>query len=302
MSKKYQTMIWIFLIYIVAFAIGGLTFFYLIDLLNPASYIPVLLIGNVVATLVVWLFTLLLKNASVYDPYWSVAPPVILVFVIIYLNITINLSNFLLIVGMMIWSVRLTYNWARNWTGFGEQDWRYTMLYQKSPKLFFFTNLFGIQLMPTMIVFIQLIGAVYFLIQTPAINPIIALGALMMVAAALIQYVADQQMKNFKERHQIEKRCIEEGLWKYSRHPNYFGEVMVWWGLYIMYFGSTLKLDLIILAPLAMTALFLFISIPMMEKKILKTRPEYASYQERVSMLIPFLRKENEEQPVQENS
>jgi steroid 5-alpha reductase family enzyme len=294
MSKKYKSMIWLFLIYLVAFAIGGLAFFYFFNL----SLILRLMIADVTATLMIWLFSLILKNASVYDPYWSVAPPVILIFVLIYLEITLNLSIFLMIVAILVWSLRLTYNWARNWTGFKEQDWRYTLIYKKSPKLFFLTNLFGIQMMPTMIVFVQLIGAIYLMTINPSINYLIVLGFLIIIISASIQYIADQQMYNFKNLNKGEKRCIEEGLWKYSRHPNYFGEIMVWWGLYLMYFGSTLKLDFIILAPLAMTALFLFISIPMMEKKILKTRPEYASYQKRVSMLIPLMRKENDEQPI----
>ncbi|MCR3906382.1 MAG: DUF1295 domain-containing protein [Tenericutes bacterium] len=298
MSKKYKSMIWLFLIYLVAFAIGGLAFFYFVNL----SLILRLMIADVTATLMIWLFSLMLKNASVYDPYWSVAPPVILIFALIYLEITLNLSIFLMIVAILVWSLRLTYNWARNWTGFKEQDWRYTLIYKKSPKLFFLTNLFGIQMMPTMIVFVQLIGAIYLMTISPSINYLIVLGFLVIIISASIQYIADQQMYNFKNLNKGEKRCIEEGLWKYSRHPNYFGEIMVWWGLYLMYFGSTLKLDFIILAPLAMTALFLFISIPMMEKKILKTRPEYAFYQERVSVLIPFLRKDNEEQVVKENS
>jgi steroid 5-alpha reductase family enzyme len=109
-----------------------------------------------------------------------------------------------------------------------------------------------------------------------------------------LQYIADGQMRAFKKRNLDKKICIEEGLWKYSRHPNYFGEVMVWWGLYLIYFGATLTLNLYLLAPLAMTSLFIFISIPMMEKKILRTRPEYKDYQDRVSMLIPLPRKDED--------
>jgi steroid 5-alpha reductase family enzyme len=206
-----------------------------------------------------------------------------------------------MIAGLSVWSLRLTYNWAKNWNGFKEQDWRYTIMYQRSPKLFFLTNLFGIQIFPTLIVFIQLIGAVYFM-SAPSLTIFTWIGFTTMVSAAIIQFVADGQMRQFKERTKGQKLCIEEGLWKYSRHPNYFGEVMVWWGLYVIYFGSVMKLDLLILAPIAMTSLFLFISIPWMEKKIIQTRPEYMDYQKRVSKLIPFFRKEENNHKIHENA
>jgi steroid 5-alpha reductase family enzyme len=70
----------------------------------------------------------------------------------------------------------------------------------------------------------------------------------------------------------------------------------------LIYFGSVMKLNLLIIAPLLMTSLFLFISIPWMEKKIILTRPEYKEYQKRVSKLIPFFRKEVKHQEIHENA
>ncbi|PKK94006.1 MAG: hypothetical protein CVV61_01845, partial [Tenericutes bacterium HGW-Tenericutes-6] len=168
----------------------------------------------------------------------------------------------------------------------------YEKIKKVAPKIYPLSNLLAIQIFPTIIVFIQLIGALRFIEENPSLNWIILTGGIMIILAAAIQLIADEQMKRFKKAHQGLKLCIEEGLWKYSRHPNYFGEVLVWWGVYLFYLGTFRVLDLIILAPIAMTGLFLFISIPWMEKKILETRPEYKYYQKRVSMLIPFFRKE----------
>jgi steroid 5-alpha reductase family enzyme len=128
------------------------------------------------------------------------------------------------------------------------------------------------------------------------------MGFLLVILATTIQYISDEQMRRFRKAHVGEKKCIYEGLWRISRHPNYFGEVTVWWGLYIMLLGLTYQFDLYILAPLSMTLLFVFISIPMMEKKILKTRPEYKLYQEQVSMLIPYVRKQKEASVYQKES
>lgn len=297
MIHKNKTLVWMFLLYAFAITIGIFTF----QFASAETLIIRLLIADIAATFVIWMFSLALHNASVYDPYWSVIPIVILTGVIIYLNVSINLAIVMLYTSLLIWSIRLTYNWAKNWTGFKEQDWRYTMIYQKSPKLYFLSNLFGIQMFPTLIVFVQLIGATYFIQSNPETNLFTWAGFLIIIISAVIQFISDQQMCEFKEREKGQKKCIEEGLWKYSRHPNYFGEIMVWYGLYIIYFGSVQKIDILFAAPILMNALFLFISIPMMEKKILKTRPEYKDYQERVSMLVPFLRKQGHSAVIHEN-
>ena len=62
---------------------------------------------------------------------------------------------------------------------------------------------------------------------------------------------------------------MRDGLWKYSRHPNYLGEIMVWWGVYLFYVQQ-FGLDLVLVAPVIMTLMFIFISVPLMEKKNFK--------------------------------
>lgn len=174
-------------------------------------------------------------------------------------------------------------------------DWRYEELKKKAPKFYPLTNLFGIQLFPTAIVFAQLACAIFTINMDPQADFLTFVGAIIIFLSALIQLIADQQMKRFKARTKGEKKCIEEGLWKYSRHPNYFGEIMVWWGVCLIYLDAVETLNFMIISPILMTSLFLFISIPWMERKILKTRPEYKDYQKRVSMIIPFFRKEHED-------
>jgi steroid 5-alpha reductase family enzyme len=287
--NKLQSALVLLVVYLVAIAFGALTYhlsgMFLEDVLIQ------MLIADIVATLLVWGFGLLIRNSSAYDPYWSVIPPVILFAFVAILQVKITLGSAMLLGAVSLWAVRLTTNWYLNWEDFSSQDWRYTMIHDRQPRIWFLSNLFGIHLMPTAIVFIQLIGATNLLAMEPGFHPLILLGFLISLSAALIQFVADRQMMRFRLTHQGQKACIEEGLWKYSRHPNYFGEVWMWWGVWIMYFGVSGKLDLTLIAPVLMTALFLFISIPMMEKKILLSRPQYQEYRTRVSILIPFFPK-----------
>ena len=109
------------------------------------------------------------------------------------------------------------------------------------------------------------------------------LGFIVCLSSATIQLVADTQIHRFRNAHP--GQYCNVGLWKHGRHPNYFGEVQMWWGVWLMY-ASLRGIDWLILAPVAMTALFLFISIPMMERRQLERKPGYAEYRKRTRMLI----------------
>ena len=98
------------------------------------------------------------------------------------------------------------------------------------------------------------------------------------------EIISDQQLYNFKKKNP--EGMIEEGLWKYSRHPNYYGEILFWWGIFI-YGVNPDNYLLLILAPISMTIMFIYVSIPWIENKILRTRSEYRQYQKNVSMLFP---------------
>ena len=298
MNKKTKDLIIVGFLYIISFVIAY--FVYLNVSLD--SMILELLIADLAAMLFIYVMSLILNNASLYDPYWSVIPPVFLIFVFIESGKTLTLPHFMMLFAISFWGVRLTLNWIKGWHGFSEVDWRYLMIRDKAPKLYFLTNFLAIQLFPTLIVFAQLIVGIKILTIDPNLNIVFTMGFLLVILATAIQYISDEQMRRFRKAHVGEKKCIDEGLWRISRHPNYFGEVTVWWGLYIMLFGLTYQFDLYILAPLSMTLLFVFISIPMMEKKILKTRPEYKLYQEQVSMLIPYVRKQKEASVYQKES
>lgn len=290
LSKKQSLFVFV-VVYIFAFLLGDIAFQYSKTFID-SLWIQIV-IFDVVATLLIWGFGLLIKNASIYDPYWSVFPPVLLVFYLIDSSSTLTFAGFLFILGVSIWAIRLTYNFVINYHGFKYLDWRYKMLKEKNPKIWFLTNLFGINMMPTLIVLIQLIAPLSILTSSIDNLLVFVLGFFIQVSAAVIQFVSDKQMKEFRDNHRMKKACMSEGLWSLSRHPNYFGEVLFWWGVYVMYLGTHLALDVQIISPVLMTLLFIFISIPMMEKKILLSRPEYKLIQEEISMFIPFPKKKN---------
>ncbi|MEX1378316.1 MAG: DUF1295 domain-containing protein [Eubacteriales bacterium] len=280
-SRKTSILI-IAVIYILAAFIG-----YLVHrLFEGMGLLMSVFLADVAATIVVWLFGVLLKNASVYDPYWSVAPIVILAFWLFQKGGSFAAADIMLAVAILVWGVRLTYNWALNWQGMDHVDWRYEMLKEDNPKIWQLINFGGINMMPTILVYLGMIPAYYIIFNQVYIGVRLYIGFAICILCPAIQLIADKQMKDFRVHK--EKTSMETGLWKYSRHPNYFGEIMFWWGIFIMYMGTVEYFYKPAAGALLITLLFVFISIPMMEKHVLKKYPEYESYQKRVSMVVPW--------------
>lgn len=242
-----------------------------------------LLLADVAATVVVWAFGLVFRNVSVYDPYWSVAPPVLFTAWAVYKS-CFTLPVILLLIAVWYWGIRLTGNWASTFKGMDHEDWRYTRYRDTlSPLLFQITNFFGLNLMPTLMVFFCMLSGFGLFEPDAQANALTWLGFIVCLASATIQLVADTQIHRFRRAHPGQFCYV--GLWKHGRHPNYFGEIQMWWGVWLMY-ASLHGFDWHILAPVAMTALFLFISIPMMEKRQLASKPGYAEYRKQSRILI----------------
>ena len=234
------------------------------------------------ATVVVWAFGLLYENVSVYDPYWSVFPPIAFLLWAFYTGVW-SVPVILLLVASWYWGWRLTRNWLITFKGIGHEDWRYTKYRDRHLLVFHAINLFGLNMMPTLVVFAAMLpGLKLFEVAAPA-NILTYFGFIVCLASATIQLIADKQSHDFRAAHP--GKVCNVGLWKHGRHPNYFGEIQFWWGIWIMY-ASLNGIDMYIGGAIAMTALFLGISIPLMEKRQLANKPDYAEYRKQTRILI----------------
>ena len=279
-QTKTVSIVIIGIIYLIAILLG---YFVFITLNKGLHELVALFLADVVATVVVWGFGLFYKNVSVYDPYWSVAPPVMFTIWAFYKS-TFTLPVVLLLIAVWYWGIRLTGNWAYTFKGLAHEDWRYTRYREtQSPFVFQIINFFGLNMMPTVLVFAAMLPGFGLFESTEATNMLTWLGFAICISAATLQLVADTQIHRFHEEHP--GQYCDVGFWKHGRHPNYLGEISMWWGVWTMY-ASVYGLDCLILAPVAMTALFLFISIPMMERRQLQNKPGYAEYRKNTRMLI----------------
>lgn len=282
-SKIFQSksigLVIITIIYILATIIGVITY----NSIDCNNKLLSLFIADIVATLVVWLFGVVFNNSSIYDPYWSVAPPLLLTF------FAIEASSFgtpvrLTLLIVWLWAIRLTGNWAYTFPNLSKQDWRYDKYKGDFPKLWHLVNLFGINLMPTLIVFLAMIPAIELIDLNPiSYNIFTILGILISLVAVALELVADRQAHSFRKENR--GKVCNIGLWKSSRHPNYLGEILFWWGLFIIYISVAPGEWLTAIGAVANTLLFIFVSIPLMEKRQLATKPAYAEYRRNTRML-----------------
>lgn len=240
------------------------------------------LIADIFCTTLVFVFSVRFRNTSIYDAYWSVIPPALMLYWMYKLD-RFFLQETLLLAGMGFWAIRLTWNWAYGWKGLAHEDWRYVNMQKKTGKFYWIVSYLGLHMFPTLLVFFGCIPAFYFL-QAESSGIKLYVGLVIMIAATLIEWSADRSMHQHKRTS--DGGIITRGLWKYSRHPNYLGEILLWIGFWIACSGANIPFWTLV-GPVAMILLFVGISIPMMEKK-LHSRPGYHEYKKRTSMLIPL--------------
>ena len=243
--------------------------------------------ADVAATLVVFGFSRRFGNSSFYDPYWSVIPPLLAVYWAWRFDALGDARAWLVIALVWLWGIRLTANWAVHWGGLAHEDWRYPLVRGRAGRGELWADLFGIHLFPTLQVFLGCLPvyAVTSRVGAP-LGALDALAAVVTLGAVVIETVSDLQLRGFLKSGG--RGFITSGLWAWSRHPNYFGEVSFWWGL--MLFGLAAAPSQwwwIVPGALSMTAMFVFASIPLMDTRSVERRPGYAEHMKRVPALFP---------------
>ncbi|MCR5442877.1 MAG: DUF1295 domain-containing protein [Sphaerochaetaceae bacterium] len=279
MREKQKGLLVITAVYIAAFVIGAIPYFRIDDMLAASA------LFTAVATVVVFISSCVFSDVSMYDPYWSVEPPVIIALNMVrYRLYGINAWIILCVVGL--WAVRLTANWYATYRGIGHEDWRYAMYREKcSPVLFVLLSFFGLHFMPTVVVYASLVSG-FFAIRAESFSVLSIPGLVVMLLAVLLELVSDRAMHRFLESHRGEGRTCDLSVWKYSRHPNYLGEMSFWTGMFLYFVPLYPSTAYYGLGFLTVIALFPLVSIPMMEKHNMQRRKDYAEYMRHTSRLL----------------
>lgn len=235
------------------------------------------------ATVVTFVFSVILGNSSVYDAYWSVTPLVIALCLFVGRQ-AFSPFQLLFLLVFALWAIRLTANWITVFTGFDYEDWRYRKYRSETSRLLWpVVNFFGIHYVPTVVVFLGMLP-LFELTKDPLGAPALP-GIAVVLCGVALEFFADRQMHAFLDSAERGAVC-RSGLWAYSRHPNYLGEITVWLGVFLTMLPYAPSRWYYIVGFLSVALLFNVVSIPLMETRQRARRPDYAAYAEATSRLL----------------
>lgn len=234
-----------------------------------------------------WVVSVLKRDASIVDPWWPVGFLVVTIYTIVRTGFTPAKS--LLLVAVTSWAMRLwVHLLIRNWGK--AEDPRYTKFRERfGAGRYWWFSYFQVFLLQ---------GALILLISAPlqlagsatAPNPISGydlLATSVFVVGLVLEVVADGQLRAFRRDPQNRGQVLAHGLWSWSRHPNYFGEAVLWWGLFLYVLDQPLGWSMF-LSPLLMTFLLVKVSgVAMLDAQLTETKPHYRKYIETTSAFFP---------------
>lgn len=237
---------------------------------------------------IIWIVSLIKKDASIVDIFWGLG---FVVVGVAYLILTDGfLPRRLLITALVVvWGLRLSIHiLIRNW-GKGE-DFRYRAWREEAGEKFWWTSFFKVFVLQGVLMWI--ISAPLLAAQfntTPAHFTLVDLfGALVWGLGFFFEAVGDWQLTRFRRDPANKGKVLDRGLWRYTRHPNYFGDATLWWGYFIIAAGTPLGF-LTVFSPIIMTILLMRVSgVTLLEKTLVETKPGYKEYVERTSAFFPL--------------
>lgn len=256
---------------------------------TPHLYALAVLLG---AFFLLWLLSLPLRNASIVDPFWGSAF-VLAAFAVAFADGGAGTGprRALALTLVTAWGLRLSLHLLRRNAGHGE-DPRYAAMRSGHGARFWWVSLFTVFLLQALLAWV--ISAP---VQVAVARPSTSLGLLDGAAAALwavgllFEAVGDWQLTRFRREAGTRGRVLDTGLWRYTRHPNYFGDACAWWGLGLL--GLAAGAPLTLLGPALMTFLLVRVSgVALLEKDIAERRPGYRAYVARTSAFLPWFPKE----------
>jgi steroid 5-alpha reductase family enzyme len=235
-----------------------------------------------------WLFSLVRSNVTHVDSMWSLFF-MIAAFTCAGLTTEISLRAQIVLILVSVWALRLcVYLTWRNWGP--HEDHRYVQIRENNQPHFWLKSLyiiFGLQSVLAWIVALTLYGAID---SALPLNVIDYLGILFIITGFVWESVGDWQLMRFKAHPSNKDKVLDTGLWRYSRHPNYFGEFCIWWGFYFIALAAGAWWALF--SPILMTLLLLKVSgVSLLESTITERRPAYVDYIKNTNAFLPWLPK-----------
>ncbi len=243
----------------------------------------------------IFLLAMAIRNAAILDIFWGAG--FVLVAWVSYPGFAdAGVAATLSVVFVTVWGTRLTVHiLRRNWKK--PEDFRYQEFRRQWGRLYPLRAY--VQLFLGQGLFMYLISLGFLWIHIHGMRQhgaLVVLGAVVWGIGFLFEAVGDAQLRSFLRQPENRGRILQDGLWRYTRHPNYFGEATLWWGIFLMALGTGAPLYTVI-SPLTITILVRFVSgVPMLEKSF-STVEGYAEYQARTPIFFPWFPRRRADAP-----
>jgi steroid 5-alpha reductase family enzyme len=232
-----------------------------------------------------WLLSLRLKDASIIDIFWAPGFALLAWASALTAGAPMGARGWLVLDLVTIWGLRLGLHILLRHKG---EDHRYAKMRAKFGARWWWWSLFQVFWLQALLLWIISLPLQAAVGSATPLGAVDCLGAVMAVAGLVIEGLADRQLTRFRDDASNTGKVMDRGLWAWSRHPNYFGDALMWWGYFLIGFGASHAWWLV-LSPIAMTVLLLRVSgVSLLEETIVERRPAYAGYIRRTSAFIPL--------------
>jgi steroid 5-alpha reductase family enzyme len=251
------------------------------------AYVLVALIAALIFSELAFITSLVLKDASIADVFWGIY--FIVIAAVFLAKNDKSTIQYIVTYLVAVWAIRITWHIGRRNLNKPE-DWRYAKDRRKWGHSFFILSYlkhFFFQAILAVVISASVIVAAS---ASPSYNTLHwwqYLGILVWLKGFVFESVSDFQLVQFLKKNPAKGEVMKTGLWKYSRHPNYFGEILQWWGIWLLVLGLPYSWWALV-SPLTITILLVFVSgIPMLEKRY-KNIEQYQKYAKKTSILVPL--------------
>ncbi len=237
------------------------------------------------AMVLLWLLSLAVRDASIVDIFWGLG--FVLVAWVTFFTADGEQARQVLFVALVtIWGARLAGYLAWRNIGKGE-DYRYKAMRRRAGARWWWQSLLQVFLLQGVLMWVVSLPVQAGQAADGSLNLLDFAGAALWAVGIFFETVGDVQLARFKADPANEGQVMDRGLWRYTRHPNYFGDFLVWWGLYLVAL-ATVDAWWTIVGPLVMTVLLMRVSgAALLERSLTKRKPKYEDYVRRTNAFFP---------------
>ena len=239
--------------------------------------------------IVLWIASRIKKDVGIVDSFWSLMILAAGLCFLLFSGQEIDDRQGLVLLLLTVWALRLAVHIT--WRNWGQQeDNRYQTIRKNNQPNFEFKSLYIVFLLQAFLAVIVALPLMSVFNSNSELNNLDYIALMFWITGMFFETVADRQLTRFKSSNRNQDKVLNSGLWRYSRHPNYFGEFCIWWAFFLFAVASGYWWSIV--SPLLMTILLLKVSgVSLLESTISQRRPEYASYCRTTNAFFPWFPK-----------